>query len=220
LHTFSRLNNDGNASYSSLVFDGHGNLFGTTAFGGSGNFCSRGCGTVFELMPAAGGSFHYGVIYEFGATATDGQYAGGGAVVAGEGKVFGTTTGGGPAGGGTVWELSRSQTGWTETVLYNFQGGTDGASPTSTMVFGSRGDLFGTTNNGGNTTACNGGCGTIFHLSHSGSTWTETPPFRFNGANGRVPEDSGLIKDAEGNLYGVTALGGSSNDGTVFKVGP
>jgi hypothetical protein len=218
LHTFSHLINDGNAPHAALTIDAHGNLFGTTTFGGSYNYCENGCGTVFELMPAAGGSFHYGVVYEFGAAATDAQNPSGGVTLAGT-KIYGTTTYGGPAGAGTVWELSHSKIGWSETVLYTFEGGTDGAFPTSTMILGALGDLRGITNNGGNTTACSGGCGTIFRLIHSDSAWTEAPSFRFNKADGELPANSGLIKDAAGNLYGITSLGGSSNLGVVFKIG-
>jgi uncharacterized repeat protein (TIGR03803 family) len=217
LHTFSHLVGDGNAPAASLAIDAHGNLYGTTPLGGLfPNYCPEGCGTLFELMPAAGGSFHYGVIYQFGATATDGQNSAGGVILV-EGKIYGTTANGGSASSGTVWELSGSSRGWTETILHSFLSGTDGHSPTSTLVFGPRA-IYGTTENGGNTsTACSGGCGTIFRLAPSGSTWTEAPFFRFSGANGSKPNTSGLIEDAAGNLYGITSLGGSSKDGVVFE---
>jgi uncharacterized repeat protein (TIGR03803 family) len=218
LHTFSHLVGDGNAPAASLTIDAHGNLYGTTPLGGSfPNYCPEGCGTVFELASAAGGSFHYGVIHQFGATATDGQNSAGGIILV-EGKIYGTTANGGSAGAGTVWELSGSSRGWTETILHSFLGGTDGQSPTSTMVFGQYGAIYGTTEYGGNTTACAPGCGTIFRLAPSGSTWAESPFFRFNSTNGRLPNNSGLTKDAAGNLYGVTGLGGSSNDGVVFEI--
>jgi uncharacterized repeat protein (TIGR03803 family) len=218
LHTFSHLVGDGNAPAASLTIDAHGNLYGTTPLGGSfPNYCPEGCGTVFELAPATGGSFHYGVIHQFGATATDGQNSAGGIILV-EGKIYGTTANGGSAGAGTVWELSGSSRGWTETILHSFLGGTDGQSPTSTMVFGQYGAIYGTTEYGGNTTACAPGCGTIFRLAPSGSTWAESPFFRFNSTNGRLPNNSGLTKDAAGNLYGVTGLGGSSNDGVVFEI--
>jgi uncharacterized repeat protein (TIGR03803 family) len=217
LHTFSHLVGDGNAPSASLTIGGLGVIYGTTPLGGLyPNYCPEGCGTVFGLTPVAGGSFRYGVIYQFGATATDAQNPGGGVILL-ERKIYGTTANGGSVGAGTFWELSGGSRGWTETILHSFLGGTDGQSPTATMVVGPAGTIYGTTENGGNTTACtSGGCGIIFRVKNFDAGWTEAPFFRFNETNGNRP--SGLIKDAAGNLYGVTGLGGSSNDGVVFEI--
>jgi uncharacterized repeat protein (TIGR03803 family) len=218
LHTFSHLVGDGNAPAASLTTGGLGVLYGTTPLGGLfPNYCPEGCGTLFGLTPAAGGSFRYSVIHQFGATATDGQNPGGGVILV-EGKIYGTTANGGSAGAGTVWELSGSSRGSTETILHSFLGGTDGQSPTSTMVTGPYGTMYGTTENGGNTTACTAGCGIIFRVTNINSGSVESPLFRFNSTNGRLPNNSGLTKDAAGNLYGITGLGGNSNDGVVFEI--
>ncbi len=220
LHTFSHNLRDGNDPASSMVIDGHGNLFGSTASGGSSNTCPGGCGTVFELKRTAGGSYQYGVIYRFGATPTDGAGPVGGILLGPGGTLYGTTNTGGTTSSGTVWEISGSGTGLTETVLYNFPGGTGGYNPFSTMAFSLQGDLYGTTVQGGISTNCPDTCGTIFHLTRSGSTWTAAPLFSFNGADGASPLYSGLIRDAAGNFYGVAADGGSSYDGVVFKITP
>lgn len=106
----------------------------------------------------------------------------------------------------------------SDKVLYSFQGGNDGANPEAPLIADHLGNLYGTTDNGGG--ACN--CGTVFVLSppanHNGA-WVETILYRFQGDEAATPE-AGLIFDAAGNLYGTTAHGGGSNDGTVFRLTP
>jgi uncharacterized repeat protein (TIGR03803 family) len=97
---------------------------------------------------------------------------------------------------------------WKEKVLYSFQGGNDGQSPAGGVVFDKAGNLYGATYEGGSTCP-SPGCGTIFQLSPgNGGTWTETILYEFNGKQGSYPE-GGVIADANGNLYGTTAYGGS-----------
>lgn len=100
----------------------------------------------------------------------------------------------------------------TESVLYAFSGGTDGSTPYSTLTFDHAGNLYGTTYNGGAY-----GAGAVYELSPSSDGWKETVLFSFNGANGYGPY-SGVIFDAEGNLYGTTANGGTEGNGTVYKL--
>jgi hypothetical protein len=158
-----------------------------------------------------------------------------------KGNLYGTAVNGGdiagvncpglnpPTGCGVVFELSPPSGGtgpWTETVLYTFTGGSDGAYPQAGLIFDSNGNLYGSTSNGGNMsgTICHGlgGCGVVFQLSppKSGSgPWTETPIYTFTGkADGAVPYAS-LIFDAWGNLYSTTAGGGLA-DGVVFELTP
>lgn len=126
---------------------------------------------------------------------------------------------------GTVFELSQaSGGGWTTTVLYHFQGGSDGESPYSTLVFDNAGNLYGTTAIGGGSANCNLGCGTVFKLSPTASGWTEKVIHSFDGTDGSAPF-SGLILDDQGNLYGTTSgtttSTGCSNGascGTVFEI--
>jgi uncharacterized repeat protein (TIGR03803 family) len=104
---------------------------------------------------------------------------------------------------------------WKEKVLYSFQGGNDGQSPAGGVVFDKAGNLYGATYEGGSTCP-SPGCGTIFQLSPgNGGTWTETILYEFNGDQGSYPE-GGVIADANGNLYGTTAYGGS---GTCILLG-
>jgi uncharacterized repeat protein (TIGR03803 family) len=99
-------------------------------------------------------------------------------------------------------------------LLYSFQAGMDGAEPRGALIQDASGDLYGTTAIGGGSSACGGGCGTVFEVDPSGD---ETVIHRFDGSDGEVP-DAGLIRDTDGNLYGTTYFGGTSNDGVVFKI--
>ena len=130
------------------------------------------------------------------------------------GNLYGTTAFGGAAESGTVYELTNAAGSWTETVLYTFQGGTDGAYPYSTLVFDESGNLYGTTLAGG--TSCFI-CGTVFKLTNRHGTWTETLLHSFSGLDGANPFGS-LLLDSSGNLYGTTNSGGTSFEGTVYEL--
>jgi uncharacterized repeat protein (TIGR03803 family) len=134
------------------------------------------------------------------------------------GNFYGTTQRGG-LGYGTVFELSPNGTGgWNETVLYSFTGGADGSVPDiSYVVFDKHHNLYGTTSYGGSN-ACTYGCGVVFELSRSGSSWTETVLYSFvGGLSGYYPA-GGLIMDTAGNIYGALSNGGA--DGAVFELSP
>jgi uncharacterized repeat protein (TIGR03803 family) len=138
------------------------------------------------------------------------------------GNLYGTTQMGGAYGQGTVFELTPTSSGWSETVLYSFTGGPDGGQPTGNVIFDAAGRLYGTTTVGGGG-SCNLGCGTAFELTPGYGGWKENVLYSFNGSSdGRAPQ-AGLIFDAAGNLYGTTLMGGSdancsSGCGTVFKL--
>lgn len=101
----------------------------------------------------------------------------------------------------------------TETVLYNFAGGTDGANPSSALLPGGATIFYGLTSSGGTH-----GFGTVYKLAKVGSTWTETVLYSFTGgADGGGPSGD-LIRDSAGNLYGTTSGGGNLNFGVVFKL--
>ena len=116
---------------------------------------------------------------------------------------------------------------WTEEVIYNFTGGSDGSGPNPDLVFDAAGNLYGAANQGGDY-----GAGTIFELSPTpNGTWTETTLYSFGGPlNDGIFPGSGLILDAAGNLYGGTMFGGNWQDnhcynginntgcGTIFKM--
>ena len=107
----------------------------------------------------------------------------------------------------------------TETVLHSFAGGADGFSPYAGLVLDSTGNLYGTTLEGGDFTACYSGCGTAFKLTPAGKTWTESVIYNFNYPDGAYP-DTPLTLDSAGNLYGTSFGGDSHNDGVVYRLAP
>jgi uncharacterized repeat protein (TIGR03803 family) len=140
-----------------------------------------------------------------------------GVIMDGSGNLFGTTDGGGGSGNctvgcGTVFKITPNG---TETVLYAFQGSTDGAFPRSSLILDGAGDLYGTTEAGGSN-----GYGTVFEVTPTGS---ETILHSFKaGSDGDAPL-AGLAMDNAGNLYGTTFAGGGTQCkragcGTIFEV--
>jgi uncharacterized repeat protein (TIGR03803 family) len=122
------------------------------------------------------------------------------------GNLYGTAYFGGTYGAGAVFELSPAQGSWSQTVLYNFTGGADGANPATPLVFDSAGSLYGTTDSGGANSK-----GTVFELSPSeAGGWTETVLYSFCAqpgcSDGSYPA-SGVVMDNSGNLYGATGNG-------------
>ena len=103
----------------------------------------------------------------------------------------------------------------TDKILYSFKGGDDGANPEAPLIADTQGNLYGTTAGGGG--SCD--CGTVFMLSLQNGAWVETILYRFNGGDGASPQ-AALTFDAAGNLYGTTASGGPTHDGTVFMLSP
>jgi hypothetical protein len=198
---------DGSHPSSNLLLDAAGNLYGTTAAGGNLSDCSNyygsGCGVVFELTPFGDGKWQESVLYAFQG-GTDGLEPTGNLVFDADGNIYGTTYGGGTGtackaipGCGTVFELSPEGDGtWTETVLYSFQDGSDGALPVSLTIDAS-GNLYGANTTGGTE------FGTVFELSppREGAAWKETTLYSFQAFEIQV--NPGLVLDAKGNLYGT-----------------
>src|SRR5205823_1736789 len=118
---------------------------------------------------------------------------------------------------GAVYKLTPQGGGWTESVLYSFQGGTDGASPISNVVIDPAGNLYGTTSEGG-APGCS--CGTVFRLSHaSDGTWTERIVHRFRGSPDAAFPYNGVAADPTGrSLLGATVHGGDSDEGAIYQV--
>jgi uncharacterized repeat protein (TIGR03803 family) len=201
---------DGTNPYAGLIMDSSGNLYGTTAQGGTCEVCD---GTVFELVNSSG-TYDQQVLYSFGSMPGDGYLPEAGLVMDSSGNLYGTTSGGGASVYGTVFELVNSSGTYTEKVLYSFTDTNgDGANPYAGLILDSSGNLYGTTAWGG---ASN--CGTVFELVNSSGTYTEKVLYSFTGfGDGGIPF-AGLITDSSGNLYGTTTSGGDSNDGTVFEL--
>jgi uncharacterized repeat protein (TIGR03803 family) len=149
LHSFSHKSTDGRNPFAGLIFDGSGNLYGTTVEGGSSESCLNSyvtsCGTVFELMPHAGGGWSERVLHNFVLSATDGVNPQAGLIFDNAGNLYGTTYSGGAYNYGTAFELTPTTGGvWTETLLHSFGGGTDASSPSAGLNFGPNGNLYGT----------------------------------------------------------------------------
>src|SRR5579871_525208 len=223
---------DGSQPNGGLVADAAGNLYGTTSGGGLSEcgFSSPFCGTVFKLSPGTNGQLKETILYKFTGE-TDGAGPAGSLVFDTAGNLYGTTVSGGNlgvcnnAGCGVVFKLSPNQNGtWTESIIYTFLGGTDGGFPNA-LAFDKKGNLFGTTFNGGNTQPpCD--CGTVFELTPSSSgQWTKQILYNFtDGLDGGSPS-SGVTFDSAGNLYGETFDGGSfacpqSGCGVVYQLAP
>jgi uncharacterized repeat protein (TIGR03803 family) len=140
------------------------------------------------------------------------------------GNLYGATFSGGGHGGfgqgsGTVFQLARDANGgWSERILYRFNGSSDGLNPYGALLLDGKGNLYGTTLGGGTHNL-----GTVYKLtpptSHGGA-WTEKVLYSFAGGNDGEAPYAGVIADAKGNLYGTTSGGGGTNSGTVFKLSP
>jgi uncharacterized repeat protein (TIGR03803 family) len=200
-----------------LLLDTKGNLYGATYGGGQnpscpGNEYEQGCGAIFELAPS-GGTWNETVLYNF-AGGTGSTYPNG-SLIAYAGKLVGTTSNGNslPCNPvcGTVFELAPGKSGWTETILHAFAGGSDGAVPEDGLVRDPQGNMYGTTYWGGAS-----GYGTIFKIDPQGQ---KTILYSFNGTDGAYPT-AGLVRDSSGNLFGTATEGGSSEVGTVFELDP
>jgi uncharacterized repeat protein (TIGR03803 family) len=190
---------DASFPFCTMVWDTDGNLYGTTVFGGTYNQ-----GAVFRASPSGTET----VLYSFTGGDDGGQPAAG-LVRDPKGNLFGTTQKGGAFGNGTVFRITPTG---NERVYYSFQGGADGELPSSSLILDSKGNLYGTTYQGGTP-----GYGTVFQISSDG---TERVLYSFAGGTDGAGPVGGLVRDGRGNLYGTTYQGGATGYGTVFKVTP
>jgi uncharacterized repeat protein (TIGR03803 family) len=203
LYSFTSGSDGGNPECG-LVMDSDGNLYGTAVNGGDLNQ-----GVVFKVKPNGTEK----VLHSFaGSSVGDGNLPISSLIMGADGNLYGTTpTGGSGTNAGTVFKLTLKG---KEDVLHSFAGADDGASPIGSLVMDATGNLYGATSAGGLGDAS---VGTVFKLTPKGK---EKVLHSFDAAidvNDGFQPSSGLIMDASGNLYGVTAQGGSSGDGTVFK---
>jgi uncharacterized repeat protein (TIGR03803 family) len=208
LHQFTP--NEGGTPMGPLVFDSAGNLFGTAGYGGRSSCFGEGCGMVFELSPAGGGTWTEQVLYSFRG-GLDGGVPTGTLVVDSSDNVFGTASYGGKGEGGLAFKLSASGGTWTETIIHNFNGA-DAYAPHSGLMVDAAGNFYGTAGGGPN------GMGVVFELIPGGNgIWTEKTLYNFNGApNDGAGPYSNVTFDLAGNLYGTTTYGGT---GTICNVG-
>ena len=250
LRAFNRSGDGTNPWFGDLVFDAAGNVYGTTKNGGAG------FGNVFELSPI-NGQWVETILYNFRA-GSDGANPESGVVLDSAGNLYGTTYLGGPANHGTVYKLTNTGSGWTESILHTFLA-LDGSYPIGGVILDSSGNVYGTAQNGGMF-----GGGTVFELTPEDGGWTFNLLYSFNnegegsqaamimdaagnlyatlfrpnlevvrltpslgqwtitgfvGGAGNTPYGS-VILDGSGNLYSTSSMGGSHSHGTVFEVTP
>jgi uncharacterized repeat protein (TIGR03803 family) len=214
---------DGKTPYGGVVLDSAGNLYGTTFEGGDTCYSLLySCGVVFKLTPSGTETLVHPFVGSGKPGLHDGDWPWAGLVMDKKGNLYGTTSSGGSSNAGTVFKVGPTG---KETVLYSFKAYGDGNEPQDSLILDSEGNLYGTTFYGGTGTGCGngvGGCGTVFEVTQAG---TETVLYSFGGGNDGNFPTSGLVRDAEGNLYGTTYYGGLANAnycpigcGTVFKL--
>ena len=243
LHRFAgRQGGDGafggyeSPTYGGLVADGLGNFYGTTLYGdndtGNPTRCDDGnqpfaCGTAFELSPpsAPGALWTETIIYSFGhSNRTDGTLPTGGLAIR-DGVLYGSTMDSQRVGYGTIFQLTpplRPGDPWTQTILHNFGRphgtGPDGTVPNGSVVMDAAGNIYGTTQDGGDY-----GYGTVWELSppsRPGNAWKEQILYSFGTASddGHTPR-GGVILDDSGNLYGTTYVG-ARGYGDLYELSP
>ncbi len=215
LHRF-KGKSDGAGPSGGLIIGKGGVLYGTTSDGGATQN-----GTVYELVPSGTGYTEH-VLYSFKGY-PDGSGPAAGVITDNEGALYGTTAEGGAYEKGSVFKLTPSGSGYSESILWNLGNGDDGANPAGSLVADKSGALYGTTANGGGGVNCDNGCGTVFKLTPSGSSYAETLLHSFQGgySDGSLPV-AGLALNSAGELFGTTEQGDeggpSCGCGTVFKL--
>ena len=217
LYRFAGGSNDGAIPLGQPAFDKAGNFYGATYEGGvytiNCGFGRNWCGTVFELSPSNGG-WTESLPYMF-TGGNDGANPEAGLTLDAAGNLYGTAVSNGAGEDGTVFALTRSGSDWTENTLFSFTGSNGGAYPAAGLIFDPAGNLYGTTEFGGN------GHGTVFELSPSGSGWTFNQVYAFAGGFGLDGPLAPVLRDSAGNLYGTTfEVGGGANVGEVFELSP
>jgi uncharacterized repeat protein (TIGR03803 family) len=245
LHTFRGA--DGSTPYGSVISDSNGNLYGTTLGGGNtantpcqnNPFGPDGCGVVYKIDRDGGEA----VLYRFKG-GPDGAFPSSELLLDSAGNLYGTARGGGIlttdspcsfiSGCGVVFKLDRDL---NESILYSFKGGSDGFGVSSGLTRDEAGNLYGTTVGGGiSNPACTGdgppgSCGVVYKVDPKGN---ETALHAFTGGSDGYGPFGSLLRDWQGNLFGVAsnggdisspfcngtvlALSGALGCGTVFKI--
>jgi uncharacterized repeat protein (TIGR03803 family) len=203
LHSFDIA--DGANPQAGLIQATNGDFYGTTLYGGA-----NGQGTIFKITPSG----TLTTLYSFCAqvNCADGSVPQAGLIQGANGNFYGTTSGGGAYGYGTIFTITPSG---ALTTLHSFNG-TDGAYPYAGLIQATNGVFYGTTSQGGSSPRCTLtlGCGTVFKITTAGKL---TTLHNSNGADGEYPY-GGLLQATNGTLYGTTYQGGTDGDGTIFSL--
>ena len=204
VHTFTSASPDGYEPLGSVVLSGS-TLYGTTYYGGSGNG-ANGYGTVFAVGVDGSG---YGTVLSFGTAAGYKPY---GTVTVSGSTLYGMTYYSG-SGLGSIYSVGTNGNGYT--LLHSFTGGTtDGSRPLGGSLTLSGSTLFGMTAHGGPGTS--GSDGVAFGIKLDGSGYNDLVNFNASPSMGANPYGSLTLVGSK--LYGMTRIGGSANEGTIFSM--
>jgi uncharacterized repeat protein (TIGR03803 family) len=214
LHRFAGIP-DGATPFGKMTFGPDGGIYGTTSAGGTLNpncfVAGSGCGTIYKLRPqptachTALCPWQESIIHRFQDSPSDGSDPMYGELTFdAAGKAYGTTTYGGdmdcsgdPC--GTVYEISPSQQGWTEQLIFRFSS-LSAYQPVTGVILDNTGNLFGVA------------AASVYELRGPG--WVETVIGHVQGTGG------GLVRDASGNYYGTSDSGGDFGFGYIYKLSP
>jgi uncharacterized repeat protein (TIGR03803 family) len=202
---------DGGYPYGSVTLDADGNLYGVaTEYGANDN------GTVYELVNDGDFNYTFELLYTF-TGGSDGGYPNGDLLISKD-AIYGATYEGGGGGCeygcGTVFKLTKKHNSWSESVVhvFNYE---DGAYPYAGVIADSKGNLYGTTYEGGGFAL-----GVVYKLSPEGKGYKETVLHSFDGSGDGCDLYSGVVMDSAGNLYGAAEYCGLDYDGTVYQLQP
>ncbi len=217
LYSFVGGSTDGADPQGGLIQGSDGNFYGTTYEGGAND-----TGTIYRITPAGSAPASETVLYSFGGPSggkdgADSINPDTGVIQGSDGNLYGTANLGGANNEGTIFMYSLTSA--TETVLYSFEGDGSNVVGPNGLIQGSNGNLYGTTGAGGTNCSTSHGCGTLFMFSPGSSTYTVLYNFGNFSTDGEGP-GAGVIQTSNGDLYGTTVGGGTSEDGTVFEFAP
>jgi uncharacterized repeat protein (TIGR03803 family) len=200
--------NDGGFPNAGVILDKRGDLLGTGSTGG--NFgCSIGCGVVYEVSKGSG--WTETVLHAF--DGSDGEFPNAALLPSANGTLYGTTWYGGSSGNGAVFSLAPAGGGgWKESLLYGFEGTTDGSAPAGGVVADPAGNLYGTTYkyDGDND-------GVAFELRKH-AAWKDSVLYRFTNNGGGEDPYAGMIMLTKGKLYGTAIESGPNDGGVAFEL--
>jgi uncharacterized repeat protein (TIGR03803 family) len=197
VHSFDYA--DGSTPYDGVVTDAQGNLYGTTSAGGANRV-----GTVFSI---AAGSHKFSLLASLSSATGSAPFSP--LAIGPDGKLYGTATGGGKHGEGTIFRLAAN--GGKVSDVHDFEG-SDGAGPFSGLTLGKDGTLYGTTDSGGTNNY-----GVVFAFKPAGRKLTVLHLFTLS--DGAGPQGK-VALDSAGNVLGTTFYGGSDNSGTIWRYAP